>query len=353
MRFCIGVDVGGTTTTVAIGNEAREVVWVSPQFPTRSVEGPAATIASIVENVFAGLEATGATSEISHAGLSTPGPATLDGVLLNSPNLKGEPWNQFAIRAALEIEIRKRFSEATVDYIGDGQSAALGEYSIRTGGVRWDRVSDAKTSDLESLFMVAVGTGLGGGEVQRGCCIRGSQGRAGHAGHMFLPAYAFRYEHDRQLVVGNATSTLESAVSLTGLTYQLEYRLSLEQWRDHPLNCVDGSTRDKAKGLRELAAGGDPLALELFHDQARALGIGLLAANYVGDFDMIVIGGGVCDLAPDVREQYRKLAEEAYHEFALDGFRNTNRFEFSLCGDDASVIGALAFAYDCFEESQS
>ncbi len=346
MPYFIGVDVGGTTTTVAIGTEARKVVWVSKQFPTRSIEGPQATIASIVEHINAGVQAIGSATRIGRIGLATPGPATLDGVLLKTPNLNPDLWDQFPVRAALELEIRKRFSTAAVDYIGDGQSAALGEYSIRTGAISWDRVPNVIKSEISSLFMVAVGTGLGGGEVQHGRSVRGSQGRAGHIGHVFLPEFAFRYEHDRQLVVGNATSTLESAASLTGLTHQLEYRLKLEQWRDHPLNSIDGTARDKAKRLRELAADSDPLALELFHDQARALGIGLLCANYLGDFDMMVIGGGVCDLAPVVRDQYRTTAEDAYREFALDGFRNVDRFEFSLCGDEAAVIGALAFAYN-------
>jgi predicted NBD/HSP70 family sugar kinase len=71
----------------------------------------------------------------------------------------------------------------------------------------------------------------------------------------------------------------------------------------------------------------------------------LLSANYLGDYDLLVIGGGVCDLAPEVREQYRTTAEQAYREFALDGFRNLDRFEFSVCGDEAPVIGALAHAY--------
>ena len=84
----------------------------------------------------------------------------------------------------------------------------------------------------------------------------------------------------------------------------------------------------------------------MFNDQARALGIGLLGVNYVGDHDLLVIGGGVCDLVADVRDQYRATAEHAYHEFALDGFRkNFKEFEFSVCGDEAPVIGALAYAY--------
>ena len=352
LKYCIGVDVGGTTTTIAIGDDRHEAVYVSGQFATKSTEGPQATVRAIVDHLVAGLAEIDTKAEVSRVGLSTPGPATLDGILLNTPNLNPQMWDRFPIRAELESEIRKTFSGASVDYIGDGQSAALGEYSIRTGRITWNRVEvpESAGKELASLFMVAVGTGLGGGEVRDGRSVRGSEGRAGHAGHLFLPTYAFRYEHDRQLVVGNAKSTLESAVSLTGLTHQLQYRLSLDQWHDHPLNAEDGSSmRDKAKRLRELAAVRDPLSLELFLDQARALGIGLLSANYIGDYDVIVIGGGVCDLAESVRDQYRTTAEEAYRQFALDGFRNLDRFEFSLCGDEAPVIGALAYAYNCLD----
>ena len=247
----------------------------------------------------AGLQAIGATpDQMTDIGLSTPGPATLDGVLLNTPNFNPELWNQVPFRGELEESIRNKVPIASVHYIGDGQAAALGEYSIRSGTVVWNQISQADLSgeELSSLFMVIVGTGLGGGAVRDGQTIRGRDGCAGHAGHIFLPPYAFRYEHDQQLIVGNAQCTVESAVSLTSLAHQLEYRLSLEQWGDHPLRSVPGSTRYKALQLRGLAAQGDLLALELFSDQARALGIGLLSLDYVGNYDLLVIGGGVCDL---------------------------------------------------------
>ncbi|MCB9939395.1 MAG: ROK family protein [Planctomycetaceae bacterium] len=348
MSYCIGIDVGGTTSTIAIGNSERVVLDVSDQFATRTVEGPEATIASIASEITAGLARIGVSpDQLTDVGLATPGPATLDGVLLNSPNFNPQLWNNVPFRANLETTIRETSPSASVHYIGDGQAAALGEFSIRGGTVTWSRVpvKDARTAELSSLFMLVVGTGLGGGEVRDSRVVRGKEGRAGHAGHIFLPAYAFRYEHDRQLLVGNAKCTVESAVSLTALTHQLGYRLTLEQWSDHPLNLAAGSTRDKAKQLRGFAAQGDPLALELFKDQARAIGIGLLSVNYVGDYDLLVVGGGVCDLAPAVREQYRLTAEQAYREFALDGFRNLDRIEFSACGDEAPVIGALANAY--------
>ncbi|MEZ6069660.1 MAG: ROK family protein [Pirellulales bacterium] len=348
LSYFAGVDVGGTTSTVAIGDDAGNVLHVSEQFATRSTEGPQETVDAIVAAVTSAAATLNATaSQIRALGLSTPGPASYDGILSKSPNLTHPEWTDFPIRAAVEAAFAHKSLGIGVHYIGDGQAAALGEYSVRRGLIRWLREGHSVTIDesLSSLFMYIVGTGLGGGEVRDGKVVRGRKGRAGHAGHLLLPEFAFRYEHDRQLVVGNATCSVESAVSLSGLTHQLGYRLTLDRWRDHPLNTAPGSTKDKAKQLRGLADQGDELALELFDDQAKALGIALLDVNYVGDYDLLVIGGGVCDLSSTVRERYRGIAEETYRRLALDGFRDLDRFVFSDCGDEAPVVGALAHAY--------
>ncbi len=351
MSLFVGVDVGGTTSTIAVANSQREVLTVSEQFPTRSAEGPEATISDILEQVRGKLQSLDCSlADVSVVSLATPGPATKDGVLLASPNLTASQWDQYPIRERLQAAVEEDRSGIPVLYIGDGQAAALGEFAVRSGRVTWSAIANSArnvstSEELQSLFMVTVGTGLGGGEVRDGRAVRGSQGRAGHAGHLMLPTDAFRYDHDRELKVGNACCTAESAISLTALTHQLGYRLTLEQWRDHPLHDAQGSVRDKAKRLRELAADGDRLAQELFDDQASALGIALLMINYIGDYDVLVIGGGVCDLAKKLRQRYLEVAEKSYFEHALDGFRNMSGFSFSVCGDHASVIGALAHAY--------
>lgn len=349
MSYYIGIDVGGTTSTIAIGDAERQVLHVSDQFATKSAEGPGAVVASVADAVIAGVESLGGSGEqIECACIATPGPATLDGVLLKTPNLKAELWDRCNIRQTLQDEFSNRSIGLPVRYIGDGQAAALGEYVVRSGRLHYDAMQGDLSTDqqLRSLFMVIVGTGLGGGEVRDGQVVRGMEGRAGHAGHLLLPAFAFRYEYDQQLQVGNSVSTVESAVSLSALTHQLGYRLQLAEWQEHPLNSDPGTVRDKAKKLRELAAAGDQLALQLFDDQAHALGIALLDINYLGDYDLLVIGGGVCDLSTDVRKRYRETAETSYRKHALDGFRNLDRFEFSACGDAAPVLGALAQAYD-------
>ncbi|QDT05551.1 Glucokinase [Rubripirellula lacrimiformis] len=346
MSLFVGVDVGGTTSTIAIGDSQHRVLCISDQFATRSIDGPDATIADIVAQIKQQLHQLGRSEdEVSSITLATPGPATLDGVLLSTPNLDSRLWNKCPIRQRLEIAWACDGIAVPVRYIGDGQAAAVGESAIRTGLIHWDdSPMQGKADHFDSLFMVAVGTGLGGGEVRNGIPVQGSQGRAGHAGHLMLPVHAFRYEHDRNLKVGNAYCTSESAISLTALTHQLSYRLTLDQYKAHPLNRQTCSMKDKAKQLRELAADGDPLAVELLDDQARALGITMLMVNYLGDFDRLVIGGGVCDMIDPLKQRYLELVQTEYYDNALDGFRNFDQFSFSVCGDQASVIGALAHA---------
>jgi len=354
MKYFIGVDVGGTTSTIAVGDEHRNLRMVSHQFATRSSAGPIATIEDITCQMIAALTSYGATiADVENVALATPGPATLDGVLLKTPNLRADLWDRCAIRQGLQDRLRKQSPSVTVSYIGDGQAAALGEFAIRTGQIDWTtcetfacdhRVPQAL--DIQSLFFAAVGTGLGGGEVRDGKVVRGSQGRAGHVGHLMLPTHAFRHDHDRANKVGNALCTAESAISLSALTYQLPHRLSQDAYRQHPLNQHDGSMKDRAKTLRQLCADGDPMAVEMLDDQARALGMVMLMVNYIGDYDLLVIGGGVCDMSDDMRARYLKIAEQSYYDNALDGFRNLAGLTFSICGDAASVVGALRYAYE-------
>lgn len=354
MPFYVGIDVGGTTSTIAIGSHDRRLVYLSPQFPTRSQDGPDATLGDLVSAVVDGLKVFNSTlDDVITVSLATPGPATIDGTLMPSPNLRADLWANFPMRAALEKRFQSLAHAIKVIYIGDGQAAALGEFAVRSGKIT---ASDCDSfamppkseqdATLRSLFFMAVGTGLGGGEVRERVVVRGSHGRAGHAGHLLLPNHAFRYEHDRQFKVGNTVVSAESAISLSALTHQLQYRLGLPQWKNHPLNEVQGTAKDRAKLLRQYAAAEDPLAVELLDDQATALGMVLLMVNYVGDYDLLIIGGGITEMVPKMRQRYLQKAMSSYHAHALDGFRGLCTIDFSICGDSASVIGSLANAYE-------
>ena len=54
----------------------------------------------------------------------------------------------------------------------------------------------------------------------------------------------------------------------------------------------------------------------------------------------LVIGGGICDITADLRARYLHGVEHdlhgvehAYHEHALNGFRECSEIAFSACGD--------------------
>ena len=140
MAYYLGVDVGGTTSTLAVGNDRREVIHISNQFPTSPERGPNSSIAAIVAAAIDAMKQLGASlTDVATVGLATPGPATMDGVLLSTPNLNRDLWDNFPIRRGLEDALREHHPPILVRYIGDGQAAALGEYSICSRSLDWER----------------------------------------------------------------------------------------------------------------------------------------------------------------------------------------------------------------------
>ncbi len=62
MKYLIGVDVGGTTSTIALGDSERRLRYVSNQFHTPAAEGPHATIHALVTQIEDALQRFGLTT---------------------------------------------------------------------------------------------------------------------------------------------------------------------------------------------------------------------------------------------------------------------------------------------------
>jgi len=58
----------------------------------------------------------------------------------STPNLDRNLWDNFPIRGALEVALRQEHARINVRYLGDGQSAAFGEYAIRSRKLTWRRI---------------------------------------------------------------------------------------------------------------------------------------------------------------------------------------------------------------------
>src|SRR6185295_3107565 len=160
-----------------------------------------------------------------------------------------------------------------------------------------------------SSVSAIVGTGLGGGVIESGRVVKGAAGMAGELGHVHIPM-------DGLLAAGQPTpqcncgfaGDAESVASLTGIERNLlPYWLS--RYPDHELHEA-GSMNKAAKMVRGYGERGDPLALEIFTQQAMALGRLFTSAANFTDPDAYFVGGGVVEASPKFRDWFLDRVRE-------------------------------------------
>jgi glucokinase len=295
----VGLDNGGTTNNATVlDNEDRFLVDRLVETPSYVREGPEKAIQALAMSFEQILELTGTGRETVRAvGLDTPGPVSADGViaLRGATNFGNPDWRGFDVRGALERAIGIR-----VLYNNDANAAALYAHHVYFGPDEADR---------RSSVSVIIGTGLGGGVVERGRVVQGAAGMAGELGHVWIPM-------DGLLGPGQPVPACncglpgdaESVASLTGIQKNLlPYWLS--QFPDHELAQVS-PVAAAAKLVRGLGEAGDPLALEIFGQQAMAVGrLFTIAANFT-DPDVYFVGGGVVEAAPHFRDWFLDRVRE-------------------------------------------
>src|SRR5207245_3779905 len=172
----VGLDNGGTAINATVlGGNGRVLVDRLVETPSRVGEGPAVAIEALGDAFTGVLGLTGVAREAVRAvGLDTPGPASADGVISTrgAVNFADPAWRGFDVRSALETRLG-----LPVIYNNDANAASLYAHHVHFGP------SAAQRSSVSLI----VGTGLGGGVIERGRVVRGAAGMAGEFGHMRIP----------------------------------------------------------------------------------------------------------------------------------------------------------------------
>ena len=295
----VGLDNGGTMNNATVLDcEDRFLVDRLVETPSYVKEGPEKAIQALVLSFEQILELTGTRRETVRAvGLDTPGPVSAEGVISSkgATNFGNPDWRGFDVRGALERAIGIR-----VLYNNDANAAALYAHHVFFGPGEADR---------RSSVSVIVGTGLGGGVIEQGRVVHGAAGMAGELGHVWIPM-------DGLLGPGQPVplcncglpADAESVASLTGIQQNLlPYWLS--RFPDHELAKVSPVGK-AAKLVRGYGEAGDALALEIFEQQAMAVGrLFTIAANFT-DPDVYFVGGGVVEAAPHFRDWFLDRVRE-------------------------------------------
>jgi glucokinase len=289
----IGVDVGGTKVSVAVLEDGR---LSDPVLRPTDQRGSDELVAQLIEAI----RAAGPADAV---GVGVP--SVIDfatGMARTSVNipLQGVPLRQL-LTDALGFP-------AFVD--NDATVAALAE-----------AFDDDLRPIAQTLVMITVGTGVGGGIVINGRIFRGATGAAPEIGHIIIGA---------DLRTG--APALGKAPQLDSLEYLASGR-ALDRL---------GHERGLGDGLAvvDAARAGDEQAQDAMRILGERLGIGI--ANLVNTFDpeLVVIGGGVSNAGDLLLDPAKRVVAE----FVIPGVGTRTEIRLARYGAQAGVRGAALLA---------
>ena len=310
MKYCIGVDIGGTTVKMGLFEEDGKILdkW---EIVTDTSEEGKAVLPNIASSIAAKISEHGLDKrDVLGIGAGVPAPVNSEGIVNGSANLG---WKY--------KEVKKELEELTglSAYIGnDANVAALGE--MWKGGGEGEK----------NMIMVTLGTGVGGGVIIDGKMLVGANGAGGEIGHICV-----NYSEKDQCGCGNR-GCLEQYASATGIVRLAKQKLGQEM-RSTVLNKEDVTAKDVFDAVKA----GDEVAQEIAVEFGRYLGYGLANLAAVVDPAVFVIGGGVSK-AGEVLLSY---IEKPFMERAFFANRNV-RFVLAQLGNDAGICGAAKMVLD-------
>lgn len=331
----IGTDSGATTSkTGGIWSDGTAISTKLLQKPTNALAGTEAVILGWVEGISDYLQQNELTWEqVQGVGLAIPGPYQRYGVLDRSANLPAsfEGWD---VHTEYSSALSARAGRAIPLIVGnDGNFGGVAEAQrVRGGG-------------SSSVLMLAPGSGLGAAYIDsHGLPLDGDTLAGMEGGHMPAPLHMLGAK-TYPCGCGKDWGCVEVYTTISGLPYLLAEKL--EKYPGHDLAKSPAPMKEKVLSLRGLAQKGDPLALEIFDFQARAMGFHVANLCIALDPTFVVIGGGLMD--PEATtEAFRERYLRIIHDTALPYLWPPQRTRISIVpaalGDLSQAIGAALVA---------
>lgn len=305
MRYCFGVDVGGTTVKMGLFSTEGDILdkW---EIPTRTENEGEAVLPDTAESVLQKMKEKGiASADVEGVGIGIPAPVTAEGIVKDSANVG---WKYKEVKRELE----ELLGGIKVRAGNDANVAAMGEMWLGAG------------KGEKNLIMVTLGTGVGGGIVIGGQMLVGENGAGGEIGHLCV-------KRDEEESCGcGLRGCLEQYASATGIARLAKLRLA----KNDDETILRGTNPD-AKAVFDAVKAGDAVAIQIAEEFGVYLGEAMANLAVVINPAVIVIGGGVSRagdvLLPFIEKPFQKKAFFANRE---------TRFVLAALGSDAGICGA-------------
>ena len=303
-KYCFGIDVGGTTVKCGLFEENGLLIdkW---EIPTRTENGGENVLPDIAATVMSKMTVKKiAKEDVIGVGVGIPGPV-MRGVVAVAVNVHWGGKNvEYERGNVLDMKVRAG---------NDANVAALGE-QWKGGG-----------EGMDSVIMVTLGTGVGGGIIVDGKIVEGAHGAGGEIGHIHVEDNI-----TDPCGCGNC-GCLEQVASATGIV-----RLAKEELAKNPV--LPSALRDTevtSKAVFDAYKDGDAMASTIVNRFAKYLGTGIATIAAVTDPEVIVIGGGVSKAG----ECLTDIVGNYFRARAFSACRHT-MIVLAKLGNDAGIYGA-------------
>ncbi|OGO22757.1 MAG: hypothetical protein A2Z28_06590 [Chloroflexi bacterium RBG_16_51_9] len=316
-RPVLAVDIGGTKMAMAIISEQGEVIARQSQ-PTLAHEGQQAVIKRLLSGIDQLLKETNLLPpKLNAISLATAGIIDIRKNLVTvSPNLPG--WHDVPLRRIIAEKYR------TPTYLlNDADAAALGEHHFRAG------------RSQNTLILLTLGTGIGGGIIIDGKLYFGSAGTAAEIGHMVIDV-------NGPVCSCGRNGCLEALASGTAVAREAIGRI--RGGRQSILTKMTGNRIENitAEQVNLAAKDGDELAREIIDQAAYYLGIGVTNLVNIFNPEVVIIGGSMADMGDLLLQPVRAMvAEKAFPLYA-----QTVEIVPAQLGNDAGLFGAAIYALE-------
>jgi glucokinase len=313
VTLTIGVDVGGTKVAGGVVDaDGNVLAQTRRDTPAEDVAGTRDTIVAVVAELAAAYPAATAVGIGAAAWIDAAG-----ATVLFAPNLawRDEPLRDYVAHAVGLPTVLEN----------DANVAAWAEF----------RYGAARLAD-DSMVMITVGTGIGGGIVLGGGLWRGTHGIAAELGHMLSvpdghPCGCGRLGCLEQYASGSALVRFARA----GARQDPERASVLLDLADGDVLSISGPMVTSA------AQKGDAVARDAFAQIGHWLGVAMADLAQILDPQVLVVGGGVIDagdllMGPTERSYRGQLAQRGRLPVA--------ELRAAETGNTAGVVGAADLA---------
>ena len=292
LNLAVGIDLGGTNIKAALVDTQSAKTLATVSKPTRDgeVESDTPRFAHTVREIVHEFEAH-AGSELA-IGLSAPGLANPDGICIDWMPGRMHGLEKFNWSAFLERDCR---------VLNDAHAALLGE--VWAGAAK----------DCLDVFMLTLGTGVGGAIYSGGRLLKGHIGRAGHLGHITIDSNAPRDDF-------NTPGSLEDAIGNSTVERRTFGRFAT------------------TLALLDAYAAGDEHAKKVWLTSVRHLAAAIASLINVIDPELIILGGGI---STGAKELLFKPLQQALDEFEWRPGGNQVRLAPAMLGDSAGCLGSV------------